>query len=294
MNGHPNSNGAWRATWRDHPDQVKPTVLILGGFLTAPPLYARFADRLRARGAAGVVVANVWTPDWLIAASRGPGPIATRSARALLEAGQMTKELSEGAPLLVVGHSAGGLIARLLTATEPIPGRRYGAAERIGAIVTLGTPHVLAEGQGVGKRLQTAVAEIADRAAPGALHSPRIGYVSVASSFVRADLAGSGRERVAYLLYRSVIGRAAVPGTEGDGLVPVTAAMLAGSTQIVIDGAVHGPSAGAPWYGADKPVDAWWPAALSAWHEALRFRAADPLVATSSRVVKFDAPPVRP
>ncbi len=259
--------------WRGHPDTVEPTVLVLGGFLTAPPMYRRFVERLRARGAAAVVVANVWTPDWLIASTRGPGAIATRSGRALIEAGRLAAEVSEGAPVLAVGHSAGGLIARILTAIEPLPGKRFGAARRIGAIVTLGTPHQLSTGEGIGKRLNTVVSEIAEEAAPGACHSPEIGYVSVASRAIRGDPAGTGRERVAYLLYRSVMGRAAVPGTEGDGLVPVASAMLAGSAQIVVDDAIHGPSAGAPWYGTEGPMDVWWPAALSAWHEALAYRA---------------------
>jgi pimeloyl-ACP methyl ester carboxylesterase len=236
-------------------------------------MYRRFVERLRARGAAAVVVANVWTPDWLIASTRGPGAIATRSGRALLEAGELAADVSGGAPVLVVGHSAGGLIARILTAAEPLPGKRFGAARRIGAIVTLGTPHLLSAGEGIGRRLNTMVSEIAQEAAPGACHSPEIGYVSVASRAVRGDPAGTGRERVAYLLYRSVIGRAAVPGTEGDGLVPVASAMLAGSAQVVVDDAIHGPSAGAPWYGTDGPMDVWWPAALSAWHESLAYRA---------------------
>jgi pimeloyl-ACP methyl ester carboxylesterase len=260
--------------WRDHPDTVEPTVLVLGGFLTAPPMYRRFMERLRARGAAAVVVAGVWTPDWLIASVRGPGAIATRSGRALLEAGRLAAEVSEGAPVLIVGHSAGGLIARILTATEPLPDRKFGAARRVGAIVTLGTPHLLSTGEGIGRRLNTVVSEIAEAAVPGAFHSPEIGYVSVASRAIGGYPAGTGRERVAYLLYRSVMGRAAVPGTEGDGLVPVASAMLAGSAQIVVDGAIHGPSAGAPWYGTDGPMDVWWPAALSAWHEALAYRAA--------------------
>jgi hypothetical protein len=273
--GEPGSTGSGpMGGWRDHPDSVKPTVLVLGGFLTAPPMYRRFVERLRARGAAGVVVANVWTPDWLLVSARGPGAIATRSGRALLEAGRLAAEVSEGAPVLAVGHSAGGLIARILTAAEPLPGRRFGAAARIGAIVTLGTPHLMATGEGIGKRLNVVVSEIAEKAVPGAFHSPQIGYVSVASRRIRGDPAGTGRERVAHLLYRSILGRAAVPGLEGDGLVPVVAAMLAGSRQIVVDDAVHGPSAGAPWYGTDGPMDVWWPAALSAWHEALAYRAA--------------------
>jgi pimeloyl-ACP methyl ester carboxylesterase len=259
--------------WRDHPDAVAPTVLVLGGFLTAPPMYLRFVQRLRARGVRGVVVAPVWTPDWLIATVRGPGAIATRSGRALLEAGRLSAELSEGAPVLVVGHSAGGLVARILTAPEPLPGKRYGAVARIGAIVTLGTPHVLAAGEGIGKQLNLTIAAVANEAAPGTCHSPKIGYASVASRFVRADPSGNGRERVAQLLYRSVIGRAAVPGTEGDGLVPVASAILPGSREVVVDDAVHGPSAGSPWYGTDSPMDVWWPEALAVWREALRYRA---------------------
>jgi pimeloyl-ACP methyl ester carboxylesterase len=273
--GEPDSNSSGGlGGWRDHVDSVEPTVLILGGFLTAPPMYRRFVERLRARGAAGVVVANVWTPDWLIASTRGPGAIATRSGRALLDAGRLAEEVSQGAPVLAVGHSAGGMIARILTATEPLPGRRFGAASRIGAIVTLGTPHRLASGEGIGKRMNTVLSGIAEEAAPGACHSPKIGYVSVASRAIRGDPAGTGRERVAYLLYRSVLGHAAVPGIEGDGLVPVVSAILAGSREIVVDDAVHGPSAGAPWYGTDGPMDVWWPEALSAWRDALAYRAA--------------------
>jgi hypothetical protein len=259
--------------WLADPQSVAPTVLVLGGFLTAPPLYRRFERRLLERGAAAVVVANVWTPDWLLASIRDAGPIATRSGRALLEARRVAAGVSGGAPLLVVGHSAGGLIARLLTAEEPLPGRRYGAARWIGAIVTLGTPHVLPTASGVGRRIRSAVSAVADAAVPGAFHSPQIGYVSVASRAIRGDPAGSGRERAAYLFYRSTLGRAAVPGTEGDGLVPVQCAMLDGSRQVVVDDAIHGPGAGAPWYGTDGPMDVWWPIALDAWRSALIHRA---------------------
>src|SRR5664279_2298469 len=124
--------------WRDTPDEVDPTVLILGGFLTSPPFYMRMRWRLLDRGAAAVIVAPVWPPDWLLAASRGLGPVVTRSARALLHASAVAEALaaSRGAPLLVIGHSAGGVSARLLTSPEPFQGRRLGAAGRIGAIVT--------------------------------------------------------------------------------------------------------------------------------------------------------------
>ena len=259
--------------WRTHPETVRPTVLILGGFLTAPPLYSAFVRRLKARGAAGVVVAPTWTPDWLLSSTKGPWAIATRSGRALLAAGSLAAEVSDGAPVLVVGHSAGGLIARILTSPEPLPGKRFGAARRIGTIVSLGTPHLLAGGVGIGRFLNRTLAAVAEQAAPGACHSPSIGYVSVASRAIRGDPLGTGRERVAHLLYRSVLGKAAVPGMEGDGLVPVASTRLEGWRHIVVDGAVHGPIGRADWYGADSPMDLWWPEALAAWHETLRIRA---------------------
>ncbi len=262
-----------RSSWREHPDLVRPTVLIVGGFLTLPPLYRGLATRLLARGAAGVVVARVWTPDWMLLTVRGPAAIATRAGRALLEAGRLAADVSEGAPVLAVGHSAGGLIARLLTAPEPVSGRRFAAAGRIAAVVTLGTPHALSSGAGIGRQLRDNLATVVDEAAPGTLYSPRVGYVSVASRAVRSDPAGPTRERVAHLLYRSVVGRAAVPGIEGDGLVPVPSAVLPGSRTVILDGVLHGPSVGVAWYGSDEALDSWWPEALAAWHEALAVRA---------------------
>jgi hypothetical protein len=260
------------AGWLSHPASIRPTVLILGGFLTAPPMYRPLVRRLKDRGAAGVVVASVWTPDWLLAGARGIGPICTRSAKALRAAVRLSTELSEGAPLLVIGHSAGGITARLLTSEEPVHGRRFGAARWIGAIVTLGSPHRLAGGEGIGRRIRDVAAARADALVPGAFFAPEIGYLTVTSRAIRGDPNGIGRERVAHLLYRSVIGRAAVPGTEGDGLVPVVAAGLNGVRQVVLDGAAHGVGGGT-WYGSPDAVDVWWPIALETWRAALEHRA---------------------
>lgn len=262
------------AAWLGRSDSIAPTVLVLGGFLTAPPLYRSVAQRLIDRGAAGAVVAGVWTPDWLLAGVRGIGPICSRSARALREAVRLSAEVSDGAPLLVVGHSAGGLTGRLLTAPDPIDGRRFGASHWIGAIVTLGTPHRLSGEAGIGRRIDAVAISVADARVPGAFFAPEVGYLSVASRAIRSNTSGTGRERVAHLLYRSIIGRAAVPGTEGDGQVPVAATELAGARRLVLGSAIHGPGAGARWYGSEDVIDEWWPAAIETWRSALRSREA--------------------
>ncbi len=274
--------------WIEDIDILEPVVVVLGGFLTVPFIYRRFANRLEARGARAVVVSQVWLPDWLIAASRGLAAISTRSGRAIKAASLMSEDLAEGAPLLVIGHSAGGLVGRLLTAPEPFPGRRFGAASRIGALVTLGSPHNVTTGAGVGRRVSVLAAAIADQHVPGAYHSPSVGYVSVGSRAIVADPIGTGQERVSYRLYRSILGPAAGVGTPGDGLVPTASALLAGARHIVLEDAVHGPGSGGPWYGTDEQMDGWWPAALQSWRDALRYRAATFAPATAVQAAGGD------
>ncbi len=265
-------------SWRDDPDAVRPVVLVAGGFLSSPPVYRRLAARLRRRGAIAVVVAPVWTADWLLVPVRGMGPVVTRTGRALLRAGELAAASSESrsAPVLVVGHSAGGVTARVLTSSEPFEGRRLGAAGRIGAIVTLGSPHHVAADGDIGSRIGAAAAAYADRVVPGAAFAPFVGYVSVSTRGVVGRLDGDGRALTAYRFYRGLLGAAADGRAtiEGDGLVPVDAALLDGAVRIVLDDTTHGPSFGSPWYCSDERIDRWWPAALDAWHAALRARVA--------------------
>ena len=262
--------------WREHIDDVDPTVLLLGGLFTSPPMYAPTTRRLLRRGAAHVVIADVWLPDWLICLYRGPGAIVARSARALIRANQVAEasDRSLGAPLLVIGHSAGGLTARLLTSEAPFAGRRLGAARRIGAIVTLGTPHAVDERKKLGRLLAGAATSFADTAVPGTAYSPTTSYLSVRSRFVLGHASGNARERAAHQLYRGILPFPRVTVMAGDGLVPLRAAGLEGSEILTLDRIVHGQFGGSPWYGSDEAVDVWWPRAVALWREALRARVA--------------------
>ena len=117
------------ADWRDDdPADLAPVVLLVGGFLTMPAWYRSMAAELRDRGAADVVIAPIYTPDWVLCAVRGLGPVTTRAGRSLLDAGARSaaSPASRGAPILYVGHSAGGMLGRLLTSPEPFEGRRFG------------------------------------------------------------------------------------------------------------------------------------------------------------------------
>lgn len=279
---------ARQAGWRDDVEAVRPTVLLLGGFLTAPPFYRPLVRRLRARGAASVTVANVWTPDWLLAGFFGLGPILRRADHALQRAtaAAAASRASRGAPLLVVGHSAGGMVARLLTSDTPIGGRRSAAAEAMGAIVTLGTPHRVDARGDLGRRLNAVAVRLADRAVPGAFFAPRVGYLSVASRAVVGRPDGDGRARVAFRLYQGLRPRPGATAIDGDGMVPVSAALLEGARHVILDDVVHGQGAGRPWYGTDRGLDGWWPDALAAWRAALRVRVAERVVAERAVAVR--------
>ncbi|MFH1474383.1 MAG: hypothetical protein ABIG85_00810, partial [Chloroflexota bacterium] len=268
------SAGDWREV---DPADLSPVVLVAGGFLTTPRLYGPMAASLRARGAADVVIAPVYVPDWVLCAVRGLGPVTTRVGRALLRAGEASAAgpSSRGAPILVVGHSAGGIVGRLLTSPEPFEGRRLDASGRIAALVTLGTPHLVGDEARWGGRVATAGARFANRHVPGARFAPTTGYLAVASRYVVGqDEAEDGTPRLVRWLYEDVLPAPDQPIVAGDGLVPVASALLPGARHIVLEDAVHGPGVRAPWYGGEGQLHAWWPAALEAWRDALRARQA--------------------
>ncbi len=263
--------------WVSRVEDVRPVVLVLGGFLTSPPFYRPFRQRLLDHGAAGVVVAPIWTPDWAAAAAYGLRPIVRRAARALgvAAAESAASPQAAGAPVLVVGHSAGGIVARLLTAPEPFHGVRCGQADRIGAIVTLGSPHGAASGGLFGRRIHGLATDFCDRVVPGTAFAPRTGYLTVGAANVLGRRGGTVGERVASLLYAGLIGRpVAGGGVQGDGLVPLAASSLEGAPHVVLERLGHGVGPGGPWYGSQEGLDAWWPAATDAWRAALRARAA--------------------
>jgi len=263
-------------SWREDVEAVAPTVLVIGGFLTAPPLYRGLRTRLLDRGAAAVEIAPIWTPDWLLASWRGFGPIVTRASRALLAAAETAARspASRGAPLLVVGHSAGGIIARLLTAPEPFAGRPCRGAGRIGAIVTLGTPHQVRHDGGFGGQIAAHAVAFLDRVAPGAYFAPEVGYVAVGSRGLPGRRTGGLRNRIAWAVYQGVLAQPGLDVVDGDGVVPLAATRLAGATEVVLDGIRHSQFGVRPWYGSEEAVEIWWPVAVEAWRAALRARVA--------------------
>ena len=246
------------------PQGDQPSVLIVGGFATVPLNYWPLRARLLRRGVARVDIAPLWTPDWLLGAFLGFGAILRRTGHAIAN----TYRAAGDTPIIVVGHSAGGIAARLAMADQPFNGRLGGVAGAVGCLVTLGTPHGLA---GLPNRYQHAghaAAAFLDKASPGAYFAPRTAYLSVGGRTPGAEFQG-----VVGSLAEEVFSIAVGDETRdlGDGIVPYSAVHLDGAQQLTYDDVRHG-MVGSPWYGDDVMLDRWWPKAVAAWQSALAAR----------------------
>jgi pimeloyl-ACP methyl ester carboxylesterase len=223
-------------------------IVIVGGATWWPGSYRNFASLLREISGSEVHIAPLTPLDWTLGYLRGFGQlvfeVASAVDRALLE--------GESKKAVLVGHSAGGLACRVYIGGDPpYGGRRYSGHRRVQSLITLGTPHTVAD------KPRLAPITRVNELFPGALHAEAgLRYLSVAGSV--ADGATSPRVRKRYEQFVDD-GRVA-----GDGIVPVDAALLPGSESQVLDGLHHNRRLGR-WYGSDaETVGRWWPQELRA------------------------------
>ncbi|HEX6709561.1 MAG TPA: hypothetical protein VF068_04455 [Rubrobacter sp.] len=221
-----------------------PPIVIVGGATWWPGSYRDSASMLREISGSEVHVAPITPLDWLMGYFRGFGQlvfeVASTVDRVLLE--------SEAKRVVLVGHSAGGLACRVYIGGDPpYGGRRYSGHRRVERLITLGTPHAIAD------RERLAPIRRVNELFPGALHEG-LRYLSVAGDAI--DGASSQKARKRYERFVED-GRVA-----GDGVVPVETALLPGSESLILDSVHHNRRLGR-WYGSDREtVERWWPEEL--------------------------------
>jgi pimeloyl-ACP methyl ester carboxylesterase len=229
---------------------TNPPIVLIGGYMSWPVSYRRLARILADVSGSEVHVVPIAPLDWALGHVRGYGQIVFEVAstvdKALLE--------SDSDKAVLVGHSAGGILARVYIGGDPpYGGRRYAGHRRASHLVTLGTPHNV-----FNKRRLDPIAEV-NELFPGALHEKEgLRYLCVAGA--AADGASSRRVRKRYERF---VGDGRV---RGDGEVPVESALLPGAGSLVLDDLYHGRLHGfmkGRWYGSDREaVEYWWPEEL--------------------------------
>ena len=124
-------------------DARRVPVLIVPGFLSSASEYEGMADALRRFDASvDVFVVPLKTKDWYPTLVGGNfRAILDAVDRAATEALRASGSPPEETRLRVVGHSAGGWLARTWLGSSPYLGRTYGGARKTRVLLTLGTPH---------------------------------------------------------------------------------------------------------------------------------------------------------
>jgi hypothetical protein len=243
-----------------------PAVLIVSGLLTEWWWYAPVRQRIERRTGSRADIARIWWWQWMAAGFLGPGGPASIVSGAI---DRLHEE--SGAPILVVAHSAGGILARLAVASVPYPGTRPARRDQIGALVTLGSPHLAtAFGGTLGRHGLRAIRFLQhlDRL-PGPPDPVRTLVVGgwLMDDPPDAHHPPTPRHSFSATCYRALVGSAG-PSRTGDGLVPQDIAMLperAERRRLRAPGFAHAPFLGAPWYLEDRGIDAWWADALALW-----------------------------
>jgi pimeloyl-ACP methyl ester carboxylesterase len=220
--------------------------VVLGGFLSTPRLYRGLARTLADDTGALVAVVDIGVASWL-------GAVSARGwSRILRELDRAVRRAAAASPtgrVTVVGHSAGGVVSRLYLSPEPFRGESFGGLDRVSRLVSLGSPHA-----GIAA---SPMRRFVHERYPGAFFAPRVTYVSVAGQAVLGNRGGSAAERFAARVYTRLGGDA---GAWGDGLVPVSCALLEGAAHVVLEGVGHAPPWPGPWYGTPRVVREWWAA----------------------------------
>lgn len=221
-------------------------IVIMGGYLSSPDDYLAMAHTLAAPPFGRVVYitdfgraawAGLRDPDFAPALDA----LAATVELALRETGTDAVEL--------IGHSAGGRIARAYLGETPYRGATCNGQRFVARLITLGTAHTTYE---IWVREFAASIE---QQYPGAFYS-HVSYRSVAGESVRGRRLGSLEEIVAYRSYAVSYG----DGNQvGDGIVPTRACFLPGADNLVLEGARHTPyTAPRSWYGAGGVVPLWY------------------------------------
>jgi pimeloyl-ACP methyl ester carboxylesterase len=223
-------------------------VIFVGGHMSWPLGYRRLARILAAVSGSEVCVVPITPFDWALGYLRGYGQlvfeVASTVDRALLE--------SDSNKAVLVGYSAGGILARAYVGgNPPYGGRRYSGHRRVSHLITLGTPHNVPN-----KGNLAPIAEV-NELFPGALH-PDIRYLCVVGDAIDGASSSRIRRRYERFVDNGWVG--------GDGKVPVPSTLLPGAESLVLDGVYHGRlfgGAGGRWYGSDREtVERWWPEEL--------------------------------
>jgi pimeloyl-ACP methyl ester carboxylesterase len=282
-------------------------ILILPGFGNASEDYTfdgSLVDSLLKRGwdESQIEVMQVKRIDWLQVFWKGAfdldfwlavaSPTKPAFAWYLQRIAERVQSLEEDESIILLGHSAGGWLARAAVGFGSQPDTPSGLSidlNRILGIVCLGAPN-LPPPPGVMDMTRGAL-RITNEQFPGAFHAPLLFYVTVIGNAVqgrkqerKSPFEPTTRDGFAYQSYEAVCGNG---NTAGDGVVPLCAAHVDNAVQLDLPGVFHSINAPDQWYGADRVLDSWHDAVLEEVDRLARSRRTASTTATTTMKKSF-------
>mmetsp|Transcript_18270 Transcript_18270/g.38001 ORF Transcript_18270/g.38001 Transcript_18270/m.38001 type:complete len:285 (-) Transcript_18270:20-874(-) len=255
---------------------VPPPILILPGFFNSAADYTPLVGELASRGFSPKVL-EIERNDWLkvfVRGARDPqfwagkAPPSNPGFAWYLD---LVHEAVEGfdEPCVLVGHSAGGWLARACLGDGSGSGNFWGSGEgkqiekdKVKAIVTLGAPHYPPPDSSM--EMTRGAITLTSELLPGCFHDD-VYYMTVGGN----PIVGEKQQRpwwkfwepttVRGFAFESYLGVCGEGGVEGDGVVPLRASHLDGSKQISLgeEGGFHSVNEPQRWYGSRVGVEKW-------------------------------------
>lgn len=219
-------------------------IVILGGFLSFPSAYAGMQVALESFSGQRVWIVPAYTHEWLATVVPAGWALLLRKLDTTVRTA--ARESATG-KVTVIGHSSGGVMARLYLGSKPFEGHVFNGREFVNVLITLGSPHYNHRGGHNRRRVEEMY--------PGAYFAPDVRYISVAGKAHEGKRNGSFGERMLFSSYERQCGKG---DTWGDGLVPLEAALLAGSQHVIVEGAGHYGLRSGAWYGTPRIIEQWW------------------------------------
>jgi len=225
--------------------QSKSPIVIIGGWLSSPSDYRGLARILANPPYSRIVyITDIGRLEW----GRAKDPDFRLMFDILARTVEVAIQETGADRVDLIGHSAGGRIARAYLGDEPYYDVIYDGQRYISSLITLGTSHAIWE------VFIRQFGQFVDDAYPGSYY-PHIFYRSVAGESVRGRRVGTPEEMFAFRSYKVVTGN----GEDiGDGVTPTKSCYLPGADNLVLRGVRHAPyNAPNTWYGAPGVVEEW-------------------------------------